>query len=498
VPWPIRSLAAAMAGLFLLGSALAGVAPASTPGSGVTAARPKVLILGDSVLEMICKYLPAELDELRQSFDVTCDGLDVPPFHYTSDGPALIRNHAADFGDHLVLALGYNDGFNATAFRQRAEAILAMPEVQAVPHLYWLTLRNVNGNYGAANQVLRDLAQQHPNLTLLDWHAVSVAEPRVMTRSDGIHLTAAGADAMADLITQALVATLTSHDPKAVCHPPHASVRRAPSAASGRGYYLLDNAGVVHAYGDAPHHGDVRSVGSPAVSMQTTPDGNGYWILTADGRVHTFGNAAHFGDVPSKHPALALAGPVRRLEPHPGGLGYWLMASDGGIFTFGSGVAFHGSVPGVLPAGQQAWGETISITSTAKGDGYYLIGDDGGVFTFGRARFLGSVYDQLPPGRTLDGPVIALAVHPTGTGYWLYALDGGIFSFGGVSFYGSVPGLGLCRPPVAVAMRPTATGGGYWVVTTTGWVIPFGDARDLGGDPALPAGVEVIDMTVRR
>jgi hypothetical protein len=120
------------------------------------------------------------------------------------------------------------------------------------------------------------------------------------------------------------------------------------------------------------------------------------------------------------------------------------------------------------------------------------------VFTFGAARFLGSVYDQLPPGRRLDGPIIALAVHPAGGGYWLHALDGGIFSFGGVAFYGSVPGLGLCQPPVAVAMRPTATGRGYWVVTTTGWVIPFGDAIDLGGDPQLPAGAQVIDMAVRR
>jgi hypothetical protein len=410
----------------------------------------------------------------------------------------LIRSHAGDFDDHLVIELGYNDGYNAAVFRQRAEAILNMPEVRAVPHVYWLTLRNTTGNYGAANQVLRDLDQRYPNLTLLDWHAVSVAEPRVMTR-DGIHLTAAGADAMADMITEALLATVGGPTgPKAVCAPPHASVRRVPSPASARGYYLLDSRGVVHPYGDAPHHGDVRTAGSPPVSMQTTPDGGGYWILTADGRVHAFGSAVDHGDMPTTYPALTLEGPVRRIEPHPGGLGYWLMASDGGIFTFGAGVAFHGSVPGVLPAGQQPWGETISVTSTARGDGYFLVGDDGGVFTFGAARFLGSVYDQLPPGRRLDQPVIALAVHPSGAGYWLYALDGGVFSFGNVAFYGSVPGLGLCQVPKTVAMRPTATGRGYWVVTTTGWVIPFGDARDLGGDPALPAGVQVIDMAVRR
>lgn len=459
--------------------------------------KPKVLLLGDSVIEMICKYAPGELDEMRENFDPTCDGLDVKPYHYIKDGPGLIRSHLNDFDDHLVLALGYNDLHNAANFAAGARAIMEMPEVKAVPHVFWLTFRNVNGNYGAFNTALRELEADFANLTLLDWHGVSVAEPRVMT-TDGIHLTNAGADAMADLINGALLGSGGPAGPKAECSTPHASVVRNPNPASGRGYYLLDSSGVVHAYGDAPAFGDVRNLSSPPVSMQTTASGDGYWIVTADGRVHSFGGAMHHGDVPSDFPALKLDGPVRRIEPHPAGGGYWLMAEDGGIFTFGPSIAFYGSVPGVLPAGVVPTGEIISITSTVGGDGYFMIGEDGGVFAFGKAKFLGSIYDHLPPGGQLDQPIIALAVHPNGGGYWLYARDGGIFSFGNVRFYGSVPGLGLCTQPTAVSMRPTATGRGYWVVTSTGWVIPFGDAVDHGGDPALGSGVHVIDIAIRR
>ena len=101
--------------------------------SAGAATQPKVLLLGDSVLQGICLHSPAELDTLRRTFTVTCDGKDKPPFRFTSDGPALIRSHTGDFDDHLVIELGYNDGYNAAAFKSRAQAILQMPEVWPPP-----------------------------------------------------------------------------------------------------------------------------------------------------------------------------------------------------------------------------------------------------------------------------------------------------------------------------------------------------------------------------
>jgi hypothetical protein len=121
-----------------------------------------------------------------------------------------------------------------------------------------------------------------------------------------------------------------------------------------------------------------------------------------------------------------------------------------------------------------------------------LVTARGAVLPFGDAKALGGT-DAM----RLAAPIISLALGAGGSGYWLYAQDGGVFSFG-VPFHGSVPGLGLCAVPRTVALRATSTGLGYWIVTDSGKVYPFGDARDLGGSPALSAGVKVIDMAVRR
>src|SRR5450755_1719116 len=105
------------------------------------------------------------------------------------------------------------------------------------------------------------------------------------------------------------------------------------------GYWLIDAAGGVHAYGNAPFHGDLAGdpLAQPIVGMARTGR-NGYWLLGSDGGVFSFGNAAFHGSTGGLHlnePVVAIAAPST-------GHGYWFVASDGGIFSFG-GAAFHGS-----------------------------------------------------------------------------------------------------------------------------------------------------------
>ncbi len=254
-----------------------------------------------------------------------------------------------------------------------------------------------------------------------------------------------------------------------------------PSAASARGYWLLDSTGRVHAY-DAPELGDLTTIGvdtAPA-SFTATASGEGYWIVDVEGVVHPFGDAVSRGDMSDTE----LNGEIRRLVPTPDDSGYWLVGADGGVFAFGA--PFYGSM-----GYRKLNAPVISITSTTDGDGYWLVGADGGVFTFGTARFKGSTGDMK-----LDAPIIDLAVAPSGEGYWLYARDGGVFAFG-VPFYGSAPGLGRCDLAESVAMRVTDTGQGYWVVTADGEVLEFGDAADHGDLPDLAEGVTIVDMAVR-
>ncbi len=471
--WPRPSLWRLLISLtVLLAVVLPGALPAAADpiGASVAPSNRSMLVVGDSVILGARSSITAQFSDWDLTFDAkvsrsTLAGVDIVA---SRTGPHPV--------DVLVVALGYNDGGNPTAFARRVDDLLAGARADVV---IWLNLRIDPENrydYSGANAVLQQKAAGDSRLIVADWSGASQGPGYTW---DGLHLTSKGAATMTSLIDDTVTAI---SDPKSVCRPP-INPAADPDPASGRGYWLLDSNGEIHGY-DAPDLGDLVSKGVAAFprSMQATPTGEGYWIVDENGEVHPFGDAVSFGDMSD----TVLDGPVQRIEARPNGDGYWLVGSDGGVFSFGR-AAFHGSMGGI-PLREPV----ISMSATPTGEGYWLVASDGGVFSFGDAVFRGSTGAMR-----LDAGVIDMAVVPDGGGYWLYAEDGGVFSFG-AQFHGSVPGLGLCRTPRTVAMRVTDTGNGYWLVTDTGWVLTFGDAVDHGGEPSLPTGVRIIDMAVRR
>ena len=396
---------------------------------------------------------------------------------------AVFQANRGHLGDTVVIGVGYNDaGLRAGSI----DTIMTELAGQGVPRVIWLTYRNA-GNYAGVytgdNAALFSATARWPQLRIGDWDAFSVGHLDWFASSGAdVHLTGAGALAYATFIKAELDAVGVA---RIACPP--SDNQPGVAGAAGRGYWLLDSAGHIHGFGPtgmaAPNFGDLSTIGDtdrPA-SLQSTPSGEGYWIVDQAGKVNAFGDAATYGDMTG----TVLNGPVRRLESNPKGGGYWLVASDGGVFTFGPSTLFYGST-GSTPLNAPV----ISMASTASGRGYWLVAGDGGVFTYGDGAFHGSTGSLR-----LNAPVIAMAVRPDGSGYWLYASDGGVFSFD-VPFYGSKPELGACGDP-AVALRSTGTGLGYWLATTDGRVYGFGDAPTFGDQPALAAGVTIIDMAVR-
>ncbi|CAB4979877.1 unannotated protein [freshwater metagenome] len=120
----------------------------------------------------------------------------------TSAGAAAIDAHGMELTDSLVINLGANDAGNTASYRQKVEQILS--STAGVPHVYWLTIREVRDYYPAANQALREVAAGHPNVTVLDWNAATAGSTG-LTSSDGLHLTGSGAAAMTDLVFGAVV-----------------------------------------------------------------------------------------------------------------------------------------------------------------------------------------------------------------------------------------------------------------------------------------------------
>ena len=206
----------------------------------------------------------------------------------------------------------------------------------------------------------------------------------------------------------------------------------------GSGALVLTDDGLVHALGDATHHGDldqgVLAPGEVPAALMARSDGSGYWIVTDRGRVLAFGAAAGLGGVEG----LILNAPVVAAAATISGDGYVLIGGDGGVFAFGD-ADFRGST-GSLVLNQPV----VDVLPDDDGTGYLLVAADGGVFAFD-ATFSGSLPGELPPGTVLNAPVVGGITY--GTGYLLVAADGGVFVFGELPFLGSL-GADPPRDPV--------------------------------------------------
>ncbi|MGH9064954.1 MAG: hypothetical protein ACRD0L_13465 [Acidimicrobiales bacterium] len=243
---------------------------------------------------------------------------------------------------------------------------------------------------------------------------------------------------------------------------PPGSVVGGAATANGGGYWAVDSAGDVAAFGNAHCYGSLTGIhlNAPIVGIAPDHQTGGYWLVASDGGVFSF-NAPFHGSAGNVH----LAQPVVGMAATPDGNGYFLVAKDGGVFTYGD-AHFHGSVPGVLAAGQQLNAPVVGIATDAATGGYWVAASDGGVFSFD-AAFHGSL-----GGIRLNKPVVGIkSSGAAGSGYRMVASDGGVFDFGSAVFHGSAGNITLNRPVVGL-MDDSATGG-YWLVASDGGIFSY-------------------------
>ncbi len=235
---------------------------------------------------------------------------------------------------------------------------------------------------------------------------------------------------------------------------PAGSVVGSAALGEGSGYYEVDSAGDVAAFGGAVCYGAMTGIplNQPIVGIAVDPATGGYWLVATDGGIFSF-NAPFLGSTGG----IVLNKPIVGMAADRSSGGYWLVASDGGIFAFGA--PFYGST-GNLVLNKPVVGMALDPAT----GGYWLVASDGGIFAFG-APFYGSTGNLV-----LNKPVVGIAPAPDGSGYRLVAADGGIFSFN-APFYGSTGSLVL-NAPVVAAMTDERTGG-YWLVATDGGIFSF-------------------------
>ncbi len=225
----VRLVAAStlVAGLAVIGGTSDESASAAPPGST------KVSLIGDSTMAAMEWYsydnddadvaanndireivgnsydLAFSAESCRRLVNASCRGRfgSVP----TSTLPLMRGAFSGNLGEALVIMAGYDDASITSAVDQ----IMAEAENQGVTRVLWLTYRTgtayvlpgglpARDLYTSHNAELASAATRHPSLRILDWNAYTANAGSEWFSGDGIHLTSAGAVALAKFILSAL------------------------------------------------------------------------------------------------------------------------------------------------------------------------------------------------------------------------------------------------------------------------------------------------------
>ncbi|HEY3830725.1 MAG TPA: hypothetical protein VGO03_00370, partial [Acidimicrobiia bacterium] len=224
------------------------------------------------------------------------------------------------------------------------------------------------------------------------------------------------------------------------------------------GYWMFFEDGRVLPFGTAPWFGNAKP-GIAAVAP--VDDGVGYWTVDGAGHVHAYGAAAKVQPAPGQIPADAQ---IVDIAATRSGRGYWLVDSAGRVYAVGD-AKFFGNTPHIT-----AKDPVVAIAATPWDDGYWTATASGRVFGFGKAHSSGGLVDELTEkadptkfttahARHQEGIheaahhlVVDLQTAPSGHGYWLVTADGMVVGRGAAPDFAPVP-LGGNVPVLAATSR---------------------------------------------
>ena len=186
--------------------ALALLALACAPPAWGKPKPPRTTFVGDSVADEIDYIASAKALLPGVRFELAaCRRLVQPSCTVAGNAPPstlrLVDTMGDSLGPTVIVSVGYNDP--ALEYARDVDATIAALERAHVRRILWLTLRATRHPYLIMNDAIRAAAAAHPDVQLVDWNRYSRSHPSWF-RSDGLHLTPAGAIAMARLVHKSL------------------------------------------------------------------------------------------------------------------------------------------------------------------------------------------------------------------------------------------------------------------------------------------------------
>jgi hypothetical protein len=171
---------------------------------------PHVTFIGDSVPDAISYvasaqallgrgvHIDLQLAACRRLVEPSCSVAGVTP----PTALDVIEAMGHRLGPVVVIGVGYNDW--QLVYPRDTQLVLAALREAGVRHVLWLTLREARHSYIPMDADIRQLARSNPDVRIVDWNRYSRSHP-AWFGPDGLHLSAAGATAMATLLHKTLV-----------------------------------------------------------------------------------------------------------------------------------------------------------------------------------------------------------------------------------------------------------------------------------------------------
>lgn len=196
--------------------------------------------------------------------------------------------------------------------------------------------------------------------------------------------------------------------------------------------------------------------------MARTNSGQGYWMIDYAGHVAAFGDAIWSGDVPLPVGAgWQTVGVVARPRSNDD---YWVLADSGAIYSFGGAPYLGGAnggtgTTGITDAMYKVDGiRAVAMATTPTGNGYWILSSWGHVYAFGDAQYKGGA--DGPGGITAPRTAVSITPAPSGNGYWILASDGAVFTYptglpSVIKYYGGANNpTGITGGDVAISLEP--------------------------------------------
>ena len=204
----------------LIVAAALGVGVFGTSASFATSGL-RVTMVGDSVAASL-SYVASARALLGRGTSVrydlrVCRRLVAPSCAYQGVAPTTalqaVESYGRSLGDVLIMDVGYND--SSQSYPRAIDQIMSAALAQGVTRVIWVTLRETgeySSVYHSTNAAIRAARARWPELVVADWSDYSAGEPWFAT--DGLHLSATGATALALLLRPFVAQAMTARHAK--------------------------------------------------------------------------------------------------------------------------------------------------------------------------------------------------------------------------------------------------------------------------------------------